>query len=109
MTTTRVWIRDLLFDGGGGSDGLYITKGGLQGWDAQPGFRREGNERQQAHGTFPSPGYLDQRLVIIEGECITSTPERQRWFSDRFSGLLNDGQQGRLSVEHQGLTLWADV
>jgi hypothetical protein len=109
MTGDRVRIRDLVFEGGEGGEGFFFNRGGLSGWNDQTDLRREKNDRKQAHGVFRSPGYHDQRLIVIEGQCLTSSPEQQDWYSKRLSGLLNDGEYGRLTVDHQGTTLWADV
>lgn len=105
--TTRASIRDLVFEGGDGQIGLFIED--ITGWDDTPDMRREKVEYQAAHGSFDLPGYLDARLIVIEGHCRTNNPEQQQFWRNRLASLLGDGSSAKLTVEHQGLTLWTSV
>lgn len=107
MNGTRARIRDLVFEGGEGGHGFFIQD--LTGWFERPDMRRENKKRQQAAGSHRSPGYADDRLIVIEGDCRTDSAEEQGHFARRLSGLLEDGGYARLTVDHEGMTLWCDV
>jgi hypothetical protein len=110
MTSTVARIVVLVFDGReGGDKGFFIEPDGLSGWFNRPNMVRASAKRQQAAGSHPFPGYSDERLIVIEGKCYTSSPEEQQHYADRLAGLLEDGGFGRLVVEHEGKALWAEV
>lgn len=108
MSKFRATVGTMAFEGGPMlGDGFSLET--ITGWLSAPDMRRESRERQQAHGVMKAPGYLDQRLIVLEGKCFTTNAETQGHMAARLSGLLADGGYGRLTVEHEGTTLWADV
>lgn len=110
MSITRARIGGLVFDGGEGSHGFFFDlDDGFTGWTDGPGVRRSQTELVSAHGSFDLPGYRDSRVVTISGDCLTDGPEDQQWHRNRLMGVLADGGRGRLTVDDQGTTLWADV
>jgi hypothetical protein len=110
MNSTVVRVGGLVFDGReDGDKGFFIEPDGLSGWFNRPNMVRASAKRQQAAGSHPFPGYSDERLITIEGKCYTRSPEEQQSYADKLAGLLEDGEFGRLTVEHQGQSLWANV
>lgn len=107
MSEFRATVGPLSFEGGQMYEGFSLES--ISGWLSAPDIRRESAERQQAHGNFPAPGFLDQRLIVLEGKCFTNSAADQRHLGAQMSGLLTDGQYGRINVTHNGQTLWADV
>lgn len=108
--TTRVALGSLLFEGGEGDLGFFISDDrGLSGWDDAPDVRRDAVAYAQAHGSYDLQGFRGSRLTTISGRCYSRNPQEQQLYRNRLAGLLADGQTGRVRVEHQGLTLWASV
>lgn len=86
-----------------------IVKDGLDGWDDGLAMRGEKSARPRAHGSYKLPRYRDSRTVTITGIILAGTNGEQEMFGDRLSGLLADGETGRLQVTKGGRTLWADA
>lgn len=107
MSGFRGRIRDLTFEGGDGGVGFFIED--VTGWLERPDMRRDSKKRQQAAGSHRAPGFSEDRLIVIDGECVTESPEQQAHFARRLSGLLEDGEYARLTIDHESTTLWCDV
>ena len=105
----RVRIGGLLFEGDEGDCDFTIFKDGLRGWFDGVSVRRDSAPRPSAHGEFPARGYRGGRLITMEGRVHSSSPEKQEHLFSRLTGLLGDGQTGRLVVDNAGSSKWADV
>lgn len=107
----RVQIGTLQFLGQDDSSDslLLIEPDGFTGWDEGTNVRREDIPRPEAHGSFDVPGYLTPRVVSISGELFTPTPLAFQHMRARLTGLLADGNTGRVMVEQDSGTQWADV
>lgn len=105
----RVRIGGLLFEGDEGETEFSIFQDGLRGWFDGVSVRRDSTPRPSAHGEFPSRGYRGGRLVTLEGRVYSSSPQEQEHLFSRLTGLLGDGQTGRLVVDNAGDSKWADV
>lgn len=90
-------------------DVFVIAPDGWVGWDDAPTVRREAVARPGQHGSFGFRGYRDARVVTISGWAVASTPERLQQMRNQLLGLLADGRAGRISVEQQLGSTWADV
>lgn len=101
----RARVGSFVFDGGGG-DVLYSIEKitGLDGLD----MRRERMERPIGHGEFRAPGYLNGRVVTIEGRCHTSSAEQQDHEMARFGGLLAGGAWEQFVFDLPSRQVWAE-
>ncbi|WP_193596069.1 hypothetical protein [Microbacterium sp. YJN-G] len=81
----------------------------FEGWNDAPSARGEKVPRPDAHGDFDLPVTRGPRLVTMSGWCRASSPERMGHFRSQLTGLLADGQLGRIIVDEFGVTQWADV
>ncbi|RFA15829.1 hypothetical protein B7R22_05325 [Subtercola boreus] len=100
-------INDLLFDGGSGSDGFYVTE--MTGWDSTPDVRRDEAEKPLAAGSFDAVGYFSSRVISISGDCHADSAEKLAYYQRKLSGALADGGAARLVVDYAGLTTSASV
>jgi hypothetical protein len=105
VTRVRIPDRGFLFDGGDG-DVVYSIESitGLDGVD----MRRERTERPVGHGVFGAPGYMDGRMVMIEGRCHTTSPQQQSYERKRLSGLLAGGASERFVFDLPDGSVWGD-
>lgn len=88
--------------------GLFVGPGGFQGWDDAPAGRRAGVDRPTAHGSFDVPVWRGERVVTIDGPALAYSESELGHLRSRVTGLGSDGRRVRLTVDHQGKTLWAD-
>lgn len=86
-----------------------IKEKGLTGWKGGVGMRRELTPLATAHGAASSPGYLEPRIVTLEGFAHASSMRELANLGRRFAGILAGGSStgGTIAVEHQGESLWA--
>lgn len=86
-----------------------LDQDGIKGvWEGVD-VRREDAARPLAHGSFDTPGFLGSRVIPISGHVSTATPAALVHEMNRLTGLLSDGQAGRLSLEDDAETTWIDV
>lgn len=90
-------------------DVFVLGREGSSGWYESPDVRREEIARAMSHGAFNLPGYRSQRLIGIPGHILARTPASLVHLQDRLSGVLADGGSGRLTVEDDSGTRWANV
>lgn len=86
-----------------------IAPQGMTGWESGVQVRREEVARPNAHGTFDAPGFLAARVISVKGTILAPTPARLRHMVTRLTGVLGDGDTGRLLVEDDLGSTWADV
>lgn len=89
--------------------GLFVQKGGFQGWGSLPAGRREALARAVAHGEHDVPVYLPSRVVTIDGWAIEENPTKLQKLLERVRGLAATGDRNRVTVTEWGLTRWADA
>lgn len=105
----RARIDGLVFEGGSGSAEFSIEEDGLRGWFEGVSVRRDSTPRPSSHGDFPSRGYRGGRMITLRGDITSDGPQKQEHLFGRLTGLLGDGQTGRLVVDNAGESKWADV
>src|SRR5690606_35423009 len=66
-------------------------------------------ERPQAHGEFDVPVFRTSRIVSITGPCLADSAEKLDWYSNQLTGLLADGQAGRVVFDIPGGPRWGDA
>ena len=88
--------------------GLFIKRDGFQGWQGIPSRRREALARAVAHGEFDTRVYLGSRVVTIDGWALGSSEFELSQLTDSLVGLGGDGQELRVTIEHQGAVRGAD-
>lgn len=103
----RVTIAGLDFHGQGLRD-FVISPDGFEGWDDGVDMRLQNTPRPQAHGSFDLPGFQDARTVSISGTVLADSNARLRQLRSRLTGLLADGQAGRVQVDRDGDVQWTD-
>lgn len=112
MSVLRVRVGGVEFHGGYSNtvrEGFFISPSGFLGWDDGTDMRRTVVPRPQAAGAFDVPGYLEPRIVSISGSCIAESASQLGWFRSKLTGLLAGGDSGQLTVEHAGLTMFANA
>ena len=109
MTNPNVRVGGLTFFGGAGSDGFYIKDGGLTGLFGGVGVRSDSIPRPQAHGDYDVPVFRSSRMVSIMGPCEADSEERLDFYDRQFTGLLADGQSGRVVFDMPGGPRWGDA
>lgn len=87
--------------------GLFIGPDGFQGWDGLPAGRRESLARAVQHGEHDVPVYLPSRVVTVDGWIIEPDEFELGRESMRLTGIGATGDRMKVTVEHQGMTLWA--
>lgn len=93
---------------GSAPNGIYLTSDGFTGWDSSTDVRRDEVTVPQGHGSFDSPGFRAARVVSLAGVIVSPSEERTKFLGLRLTGLLADGDSGRVVVERKGY-LWADA
>ncbi len=86
-----------------------IGPGGIEGWFEGVGGRRNGGDRPAAHGSFDVPVFRSERTPSITGTILASSREELEHGKNRLTGLLADGEVGRLTVHGDYGSSWADV
>ncbi|RLP74347.1 hypothetical protein D9V32_13445 [Mycetocola tolaasinivorans] len=93
----------------GDDRGLVIAPNdGFKGWWDGGAFRSERSTRPLGHGSFDAPGFMEARVVSISGAILARDPEDFEQLRTELMSVLNDGELGRIIVEYEGKTLWAD-
>jgi hypothetical protein len=87
--------------------GLFIGPDGFQGWDGLPAGRREALARAVQHGEHDVPVFLPSRVITIDGWIIAPDEAELGQATMRLTGIGATGERMKVTVEHQGLTLWA--
>jgi hypothetical protein len=103
----RVVVGSVYFNGLA-NKGFIIAPDGFSGWTSSTATKRNKVARVAAHGSFPVRGYRDERLVTISGTCLADSEMQLAFFGDNLTGLLADGDLGRITVTHSGNTRFAD-
>lgn len=88
--------------------GFLIGPDGFKGWDDSTPTKRQAVDRPWAHGAFSIRGFRDVRVVTLSGSCLADSEQQLNWYDSQLTGLLADGDIGRIVVEHSGVTTWAD-
>lgn len=86
--------------------GLIVKPKGFQGWQGLTSARREALARAVEHGEHDTPVFLGARVVTVDGWVLGTTPLEVGNLSDSLTGLFA-AERTRVSVTHQGKTLWA--
>lgn len=89
--------------------GFVIAPDGLTGWAESTAGRDNGGDRPNAHGSFDVPMYRQARSITATGHILADSPEELEAMRDRITGLLSDGESGRLAVQTVNDTRWADI
>lgn len=87
--------------------GLFVGRDGFQGWDGLPAGRREALARAVQHGEHDVPVYLPSRVVTIDGWIIAASEYELGHESMKLTGIGATGARMKVTVDHQGMTLWA--
>jgi hypothetical protein len=87
---------------------FIIGPDGFDGWDDSTDMRREEIAIPQGHGAFDVPGFLSPRVVALSGHAVALSPEYLDEGRSVLTGLLADGDSGRIIVHGYGPTQWAD-
>lgn len=90
-------------------DPFTLDDDALSAWFTTPDMRREMADRPTAHGQFPAQGYLSGRVLPLSGQIQTSSLARYEKAISDLSGVLAGGGIGRLTVDLELGTTWADV
>lgn len=106
MTNVRIPANDLVMQGGGGQDGLYIRGGGLEGLQDGVDSRRDSVNRPNADGVFAATTYLSPRLVAVGGDCVASSAERLDHWSSRLKSLQANRGEFTVVFDMPGKILW---
>ena len=72
-------------------------------------MRRDYEDRPNAHGQFPAQGYLSGRVIPLSGQIQTSSLEYYEKAISNLAGVLAGGGSGRLTVDLELGTTYADV
>ena len=89
--------------------GLFVGPDGFQGWDDSTTGRRDSTDRPSAHGSFDGPLLRGERVFSVDGHAIAASAAELGHLRSRVTGLGGDGARVRVTVDHQGQTLWADA
>ncbi|MBT2473314.1 hypothetical protein J7E68_01660 [Microbacterium sp. ISL-103] len=88
--------------------GLFVAPDGFEGWDDGGGdARRESIDRPSNHGEFDLPVYHGARVFSIDGWALATTDEELAHLRSIVTGIGATGDRVKVTVEHQGQTLWA--
>lgn len=104
----RARINGLVFNGTAAT-GFVISPDGWKGWDEGADVRRDETNRPTSHGAFDAPGYLSPRVTTIAGHVLAPSSRELRHLCAQLTGLLADGDSGRLVVDTDKGIEWANV
>lgn len=90
-------------------EGLFVGPDGFEGWDDGPDVRRESVDRPGMHGEFDLPVYSASRVISVDGHALAWSADELGHLRNEIMGLGAFGQKLRMTVDHQGTELWADV
>lgn len=107
----RIRLGGLTFLGDAGPARFSVSRDALQGWIGKggPGVRRNDSPRPLGHGSQKQRGYRTGRLVTWSGDIETESPAEQDHALAQLSGVLADGEFGRLTIDSAFGTHWCDV
>src|SRR5690606_12379510 len=88
--------------------GFFVKKDGLNWFDSVD-VRFDETHRPAAHGSFDVPVTLGSRLVQVDGYCFAESEAALEHMGNQLKGVLADGGKGRVQVQWNGSTTWADV
>lgn len=88
---------------------FVLDEEGIKGvWEGVD-VRRDDVPRPLAHGSFDSPVFLAGRVIPVSGYLSAPSPAELVHEMTRLTGLLSDGQSGRLMLDDDTQTTWVDV
>jgi len=87
--------------------GLYLGPDGFKGWTSGVGTRRDQAARQ-GHGSFRAPGRRESRTVTLTGMGIAPTEQETAALGRKLTGILAEGEYGRVTVETAAGVQYAD-
>lgn len=91
-------------------EGLFVARDGFDGWEDGGGeSRREAVPRPGAHGEFDTDVFQGSRPISIDGHTLAESDEKLISLRNQIMGIGADGKLLRITVEHRGQVLWADV
>lgn len=99
----------LVFEGGDGPAVYDIATDGLRGWFEGVDVRSERHPRPSSNGFFPSEVLRGGRTITLKGLVHSRGDVDQERALARLTGLLANGQTGRLTVQTPNGETWADV
>lgn len=89
-------------------EGLFVAQDGFEGWDDGGGdSRRESVPRPAAHGEFDLPVFQGSRVFSIDGHALAWSERELGQLRSVVTGIGATGDRFRVTVDHQGQTLWA--
>lgn len=88
--------------------GLFVGRGGFQGWGGMSTRRREALARAAVHGEHDTRVLLGSRIVTVDGFALARSDEELEVLVDRFGGVGADGDRNPFEVALLGLRrTWA--
>lgn len=90
-------------------EGLFVGPDGFEGWDDGPDIRRESVDRPGQHGEFDTPVFNGSRVISVDGHALAWSEAELGHLRNQIMGLGGFGDLMRITVDHQGSTLWADA
>lgn len=89
-------------------EGLFVGPDGFDGWDDGGGdIRRESVPRPGEHGEFDLPVFQGSRVFSIDGWALAWSERELAQLRSIVTGIGAAGDRFRVTVDHQGQTLWA--
>ena len=89
-------------------EGLFVAKNGWVGWDDGGGeIRREAVPRPSSHGEFDLPVFQGSRVFSIDGHALAWSELELGHLRSVVNGIGATGDRVKVTVDHQGQTLWA--
>lgn len=90
-------------------DALLIGPDGITGYYESTTMRGHGSDRPIGHGAFDVPVFQTSRAIQWPGHILASTGYDAAKKRDMLTGVLAEGQSGRLSVVNDAGMTWANV
>lgn len=88
---------------------FVLDQDGIKGvWEGVD-VRREDTPRPLAHGSFDAPVFLAPRVIPVSGHISAHSGAELVHEMNRLTGLLSDGQSGRLAFDDDSGSTWIDV
>lgn len=107
----RIRLGGLTFLGDAGDARFTVERDALKGWIGKGGVgvRKNDSPRPLGHGSQKQRAYRTGRLVTWSGEIWTTSPAEQDHALAQLSGVLAEGEFGRMTVDSAFGTHWCDV
>lgn len=86
-----------------------LDQDGIKGVWEGVSVRREDTARPLSHGSFDSPVFLGSRVIPVSGHFSAPSPAALVHEMNRLTGLLSDGESGRLNLDDDMGATWIDV